>query len=124
MASPAATPPGMGRENGSRRRSAAEWAELIESWERSGLGAAAFARSRGIAATTLSWWKWQLSKRKRDRATPRLVAVEVSPEIGTATDPVWELRTAKGHVLSVHGRLPPEELRSVIAAILESEERE
>jgi hypothetical protein len=38
----------MGTKNGARRRSAAEWAELIESLEESGLGAAAFARSRGI----------------------------------------------------------------------------
>lgn len=111
----------MGTKNGARRRSAAEWAELIESWEKSGLGAAAFARSRGIAASTLSWWKWQLSKRKRSRTAPRLVELEVVPEISGATDPVWELRTAKGHVLSVHGRLPPEELREVIAVLLEAE---
>jgi hypothetical protein len=114
----------MRKRNGSRRRSAAEWAELIESWEKSGLGLAAFARSRGIASSTLSWWKWQLSKRKRLRPQPRLVALEVVPEAGGPTDQVWEIRTAGGHVLTMRGRLAPDEVHSMIAALLKAEGHE
>ncbi len=38
------------------RRSAAEWAEEVAAWRRSGSSARAYALARGISASTLSWW--------------------------------------------------------------------
>ena len=38
------------------RRSAAEWAEEVATWRRSGSSARAYALARGISASTLSWW--------------------------------------------------------------------
>jgi len=38
------------------RRSAAEWAEEITAWKRSGSSARAYALGRGISASTLAWW--------------------------------------------------------------------
>ena len=38
------------------RRSAAEWAEEVVAWKRSGSSARAYALGRGISASTLAWW--------------------------------------------------------------------
>lgn len=38
------------------RRSAAEWAEEVAAWKRSGSSARAYALGRGISASTLAWW--------------------------------------------------------------------
>ena len=45
---------------GRSRRSAAEWAELLEEWSRSGRSIAEFAEARGLKARTLGWWRWKL----------------------------------------------------------------
>lgn len=38
------------------RRSAAEWADEVAAWKRSGSSARAYALQRGISASTLTWW--------------------------------------------------------------------
>ncbi len=38
------------------RRSAAEWAEEVAAWRRSGHSARGYALARGISASTLAWW--------------------------------------------------------------------
>ena len=38
----------------------ADWAKRVEQWERSGLGAAAFAARQGLDRKQLSWWRWKL----------------------------------------------------------------
>ena len=38
------------------RRSAAEWSAEVAAWRRSGSSARAYALTRGISASTLSWW--------------------------------------------------------------------
>lgn len=70
-----------------QRRSAQEWAELVEQWQRSGLTAKEFAGQAGLNPKTLSWWKWYLSgdgphnKRRASRPAKGsgLVSVEVVP---------------------------------------------
>lgn len=46
---------GRGRVNAARR-SAAEWAEEVAAWRRSGHSARGYALARGISASTLAWW--------------------------------------------------------------------
>ena len=50
----------MGAEAGGRqkaaRRSAAEWAEEVAAWKRSGKTAREYAQVRGICSATLGWW--------------------------------------------------------------------
>lgn len=44
----------------SGKRCRAEWRGLVQEWAASGLSRGAFARSRGISAVTLGWWRWKL----------------------------------------------------------------
>ncbi len=46
---------------------AREMQRLIERWERSGLGAAEFARRRGLSPNTFSWWRHRLRVGQRAR---------------------------------------------------------
>jgi len=46
---------GRGRAKAARR-SAAEWAEEVAAWRRSGQSARGYALARGISASTLAWW--------------------------------------------------------------------
>jgi transposase len=106
------------------RRSAAEWARLVRAWKRSGLSARKFAASASVAASTLTWWQWQLAQR-RSAATPalgdevQLVQVEVAQaapvsEVGVA----WELVTERGLALRVHRSLPAAEVTAIVEAFV------
>jgi hypothetical protein len=89
----------------------------VAAWERSGLTAAAFAATQGIAARTLAWWKWQLAQPDAPAArppVPRLVEVQVAPPAAPAA--AWEVRFADGHVLHVHDALTPAALRVLLDA--------
>lgn len=55
----------------STRLSAAKWAELIAAWESSGSPARAFAEERGIAESSLRWWKFELARRARQEPACR-----------------------------------------------------
>lgn len=117
-----------------RRRTAAEWAELVESWKCSGQDAATFAATRGVTPKLLAWWRWQLARApsavaKQSAAADgspaenvgvRLVPVEVTPEViqEAAVTPSWELSTPTGHVLRVHRSMAPGELRALLGSIL------
>src|SRR5262245_16253372 len=52
------------------RMSAAKWAELVAAWESSGRSAAEFASERGIAESSLRWWRTELVRRAR-KESPR-----------------------------------------------------
>jgi transposase len=128
----------MHKQTSRRRRSAAEWKELVTTWERSGQSAARFAIARGIRPGTLSWWRWRLSRgaaargkqggrhkaRRGGEAHPRLVAVEVhANEAGTPglEQVAWELETCRGVVLRVRGDLSMAQLELVLATMTEPE---
>jgi hypothetical protein len=111
------------------RKSAKEWARLVRAWKRSGKSSKEFAVSRSIRATTLVWWAWRLGlSRTRGPALPRpereppLRLVEVTVERPASLSPVplsscsWELRTATGIHLTVHGEISVEALALVIGA--------
>jgi len=51
----------MSKKAKARRRSAAEWAALMEACTRSGLSRAAFAEREGIHPQTFTWWASRLS---------------------------------------------------------------
>ena len=120
------------RRGSAKRRSAAQWARLVKAWKKSGETAAVFAASRGIAAQTLTWWKWRLSHRAdlphidehEEREEMRLVAVQVEPARAAAESPAaWELFTARGAVLRVYAGTVSSELVAVVQAIVSGEER-
>lgn len=53
------------------RESRETWSKRVERWKASGLSAAEFAAELGIKPSSLSWWKWQLSKSVGARKSPR-----------------------------------------------------
>lgn len=53
------------------RMSAGKWAELVSAWEASGQTSGEFASTRGIAESSLRWWKTELSRRARKLAARR-----------------------------------------------------
>lgn len=53
------------------RLSAGKWAELVSAWEASGQTSSEFASTRGIAESSLRWWKTELSRRARKLAARR-----------------------------------------------------
>ena len=44
------------------RRNAAQWAELVAKWKRSGLTAKKFGAREGVQPKSLTWWNWRLGK--------------------------------------------------------------
>lgn len=127
-----------------RRRSAAEWSKLVAAWKRTGKSASEFATPRGIVPNTLAWWRWHLARqskqsgsaletavrrrtvRKRSarrvesRPGPRLVAVEVSPELeerDRSHHVAWEVESTRGCVLRVRTSISSPELERVLAVM-------
>jgi hypothetical protein len=104
------------------RRSAAEWAEIVESWERSGIGAKAFAARVGLRPGTLTWWRWRLRTPRVRAEQLRLVRVDVPRPTerpsGDSSEPVgWQLVTKAG-ALRVEGHLGAAELSMILAALM------
>lgn len=62
----------------------ARWSALLDAQEASGQTLRAFATSRGVNPSTLSWWRWKLSRtgERRARRSPflELVAKPPTPE--------------------------------------------
>ena len=88
-----------------KRRTASDWAGLVDGWKRSGRGAVEFATSAGVSPGQLRWWKWHLAKQTA-RSAPKsaMVRVEVRGPRGTAatatpieiTRDGWTLRVGHG----------------------------
>jgi len=119
-----------------RRRSSAEWAELVAQWRLSGLSGAAFASREGLARSTLYWWSSALRREpasttasvapaatKASRSAGSFVPVRVRVSgssrsrttQGEPTEPGWlELRLASGRTVVVRGRVDSEMLARVV----------
>ena len=97
-----------------------QWSRLVAEWRRSGLSTRAFAEQRGLSAKSLAWWRWRLAADEvadeEVPEAPRLVSVDMEEDARTES-PVWELTTAAGHVLRVHGAIEPQMLARVLATI-------
>ena len=83
----------------SARRSAAEWRELIASFEHSGETRKQFCARHGISLSTFAWWQSRLRTQSSATASKEPVFVELLPEApvtaapkhGPALDPEIEL---------------------------------
>lgn len=89
-----------------RRRTRDEWQALLREQKKSGLGIAAFARSRGLRPQTLSWWLWKLGPQNKKPHTKRRRArteqVRMLPvSVVTAPRPLARVELTFGG-LSVH----------------------
>ena len=110
----------MKQRKGTTRRSAAQWAEEVRAWRRSGKTAAGYARRRGFKAATLSWWAWKL---ERDGILDRAAEVElvevVATDVGAQPDAGWELVTAEGHRLRGSAAMSGELAEALVRAVVE-----
>ena len=90
-----------------KKRTAADWAELVERWRRSGLAGPKFARSAGVTIEQLRWWKWRLQKNASMSGVapvPAMVRVEVrspdrTPESASTIEVTrsgWTIRIGRG----------------------------
>jgi hypothetical protein len=87
----------MSRAIGRVRRDVAEWREVLERFERSGLSRQAFCRREGIARTSLENWQRKL----RSGAVPGFVEL-TSPQ-GKPEGWAVEVELPNGVVLRVRG---------------------
>ena len=109
-----------------RRRGAREWRRLVRAWRRSGLARAEFAATHGVAASTLSWWRWRLQRESRDAEAsrteqPGLVRVDVV-DASTQQTPAharWEITAPSGHTLRVFDA-DSDSLRAAVEALVRS----
>lgn len=77
------------------RSTRGEWRARVRRWKASGLTAERFAAREGIAAATLSWWRWRLAcdgervGKTRDAASSRISRVsfvEITDSAARAED--------------------------------------
>jgi transposase-like protein len=87
-----------GKRNGGGRRSAAEWREILERYEGSGLSQAAFCQEAGVAPSTFQVWRRKLRRRG---GVEEFVALSPSVEPGGR----WavEIELPDGTVTRVRG---------------------
>lgn len=115
-----------------RRRTARAWARLVEAWKKSGKSAEDFAASRGLAARTLTWWKWRLATKPLPTAAAplRLLPLQIDPSSSRLSvpppeaTPAWEIVTSRGDVLRVHRAIGEVELAAVLTAFERAERRQ
>ena len=102
------------------RTTAAEWARRVERWQRSGLGAKAFAERERIDAGQLSWWKWRLKTRPLT-SSAALVPVRVAPSreaapVAAAPSAI-DIALPSGARLRVVGSVDEANLTRVVRAV-------
>ena len=109
----------MKQRKGTTRRTAAQWADEVRAWRRSGKTAAEYARRRGFKATTLSWWAWKLERDGVLDRTARVELVEVvATDAGAPPDAGGELVTAEGHRLRGSAAMGAELTEVIVRAVM------
>lgn len=104
-----------------RKTSAAEWAERVREWKRSGLTAAEYGAQAGIDGKQLSWWKWRLgpgggAERRGQTSSARgvqFVPARVVEQARRETGRV-EIVLANGRIVRATGRVDGEALAQAI----------
>jgi hypothetical protein len=101
-----------------KRRTASDWAGLVEAWKRSGRGGVEFAASAGVSPGQLRWWKWHLAK-DAARTAPKssMVRVEVRGPRATVTTAAPIEITRDGWTVRVGHGVDGETLGQVLDAI-------
>jgi hypothetical protein len=98
------------------RRSASEWHELVESYQRSGESRQAFCARHGVSVNTLAWWQWRLRQASgaarrgsAARSVPLFVEVESAPAVSKqAGSPTpWDVELDLGGGMTLRLRRQP-----------------
>lgn len=94
----------------------ARWNTVLDAHEASGLSLRSFAVSRGVKPSTLSWWRWELSRTGQRRRGQRLFLELLVDAPSEAAEVVLELPTLGAHV-RVTGDTDLALLRDVLEAL-------
>lgn len=95
-----------------RRRSAAEWRQIIERWKRSGQSAKTFADRHNLSRSSLTWWRWRLrSEGSAAAQTASLAELSFVPLTTSSTpgaeaplaEARWVIETAAGVRVEMSG---------------------
>jgi len=97
----------------STRRSASEWKNLVEGYQRSGESRRAFCARHGVAENTLSWWQWRLRRGKAAMRTkptstaPLFVEVPPDPVMEPNATTAWDIELDLGAGMTLRLRRAP-----------------
>lgn len=112
-----------------KRRTASEWAKVVDRWRTSGSGLEEFASSEGVRPATLAWWSSELKRRsakpkteaaearRRRGSTPAFTELRVVAGRADATPGSIEIHGRSGLVVRVHGGVDPALLVNVLRAV-------
>lgn len=98
------------------KRPRAEWTRLVAEWEAGALSQKAFAKGKGIATTTLSWWACRLRREAREHAA--LVAVDVVDD-APAVAGEFRVELSGGRTVFVPASFDAGALRRLVSALEE-----
>jgi hypothetical protein len=103
------------------------WREHVESWRKSGLSQAGYARQSGIQYHTLKYWKRKLVRAQQDCASrPLVVPVPMALLSGRVTAQAVEESHAGAFRLHLAGydlEIPPDFVAPALVRLLECLER-
>jgi hypothetical protein len=95
---------------------AQEMRRVLALWQRSGLRLREFSEQRGIALSTLRWWRRVF--RAAGAATPTVEFTEVPTPVSVPRSPaVLEIVLASGHLIRVPAGADRATLQQVLAAL-------
>ena len=116
----------MGRLGSTTSPRARQMRRVLTRWERSGLSLREFGEQRGIALSTLTWWR-QVFRRAGEPVNPaaksapdsnEVVFTEVSwPATVPTTPPVLDIVLRSGHVLRVPAGADTDTLHRVLQTL-------
>lgn len=100
------------------RRTASDWAALVDGWKRSGRGGVEFAARVGVSARQLRWWKWRLAKSATPvTPTSAMVRVEVRGAAAAVADTAAIEILRDGWTVRVSGAIDRDSLAQVLDVI-------
>ena len=97
-----------------KKRSRAEWTRLVQEWHGGDLSQKAFAKRKGIAPTTLSWWACRLRREARGQAGLVPVAVVDDAPAGSGE---FRLEVAGGRTVLVPASFDAVALRRLVSVL-------
>ena len=111
-----------------RPKSPAQWRQLLQQWQRSGLTLAAFARNAGVTPGALSYWRRRFADEPtpppRDEPALSFVPVTLTDAAALATPPgapataaSFEIALPDGIALRVPSDFDADALRRLIATL-------
>lgn len=110
----------------SKRRTAAEWSEIVKRWRASGLSAREYAERHGLVSATLSWWGARVEASRTSlpvRTAAKRSAADRSSSftelrvVSRGEPAVIEVSGPRGLVVRVRGEVEEQALVRVLRAV-------